>query len=500
MIVRDNAKTLPACLASISRWTDELVVVDTGSHDDTPAISRHYNARLFSFPWCDDFSAARNESLRHARGEWLFWMDSDDTIDERNGRRLRELASAEHPLAILGFVMQVHCPGPNAQGEEDFTFVDQVKLVRNLPNLRFDGRIHEQILPSIRRVGGDVAWTDIHVVHSGSDLSVAGRRRKHERDLRILNLELQDRPDHPFTLFNLGMTHADAGDYEQAVHFLDRSIQVALDSESYLRKAYALLVNANFQLFRFDAAKEACRRGRKLFPDDPELRFREGAMAHQECRFRSAEEAYLDVLDRRREQQFSSVDMGIFTYKSRHNLALLYENMEQLRLVEMQWRHIIAEKPYYRVGWRGLVESLIMQHKFEAAKVEIEHMTSVKALHCLALQLASCLAEALGDSDVAARHIRQALEEYPDDVETLEANCKYLFQRGEPSEAKVALERLAALTPCNGAVWRNLGVINLRLGLRNEAIADYETSIRLRPDSEATRREFEHLCHAAAIT
>ena len=63
-----------------------MVIVDTGSVDETPRIVESFGGRLFHFPWCDDFSAARNESLRHARGDWLFWMDSDDTIPPECGR------------------------------------------------------------------------------------------------------------------------------------------------------------------------------------------------------------------------------------------------------------------------------------------------------------------------------------------------------------------------------------------------------------------------------
>ncbi len=89
MIVRDSALTLRPCLESIRPWVDEMVVVDTGSIDETPHIVNEFGGRLFHFPWCDDFSAARNESLRHARGDWLFWMDSDDTISADCGRKLR---------------------------------------------------------------------------------------------------------------------------------------------------------------------------------------------------------------------------------------------------------------------------------------------------------------------------------------------------------------------------------------------------------------------------
>ena len=96
MIVRDSAATLAACLKSIRPWVDEMIVVDTGSRDATPEIARSYGAEVCYFPWCDDFSAARNESLSHATGNWIFWMDSDDTIDAENGRKLRELVDGQH--------------------------------------------------------------------------------------------------------------------------------------------------------------------------------------------------------------------------------------------------------------------------------------------------------------------------------------------------------------------------------------------------------------------
>jgi GT2 family glycosyltransferase/2-polyprenyl-3-methyl-5-hydroxy-6-metoxy-1,4-benzoquinol methylase len=104
MIVRDSARTLGACLESIRPWVDEMIVVDTGSLDSTPAIAASYGAKVFHFPWCDDFSAARNQSLSHANGEWLFWMDSDDTIDAENGRKLRDLLDGPHDPEVMAYV------------------------------------------------------------------------------------------------------------------------------------------------------------------------------------------------------------------------------------------------------------------------------------------------------------------------------------------------------------------------------------------------------------
>ena len=313
MIVRDSARTLPACLESIRPWVDEMVIVDTGSVDETPRIVESFGGRLFHFPWCDDFSAARNESLRHARGDWLFWMDSDDTIRPECGSGLRRLVERDVPPHVMGFIMQVHCPGSSEDGvpDTDVTMVDHVKLFRNRPDLRFDHRIHEQILPAIRAAGGEVAWTDLYVVHSGSDQSPAGQAKKFERDFRILNLELAERPEHPFTLFNLGMTHCHASQFAEAVEYLRRGIARSGPGEPHLRKAFALLVFARMRLGRHDEAMEATRRGRALFPRDTELRFREGVLLHELGRLGEARQAYLDAISMGDERHFSSVDRAL---------------------------------------------------------------------------------------------------------------------------------------------------------------------------------------------
>jgi glycosyltransferase involved in cell wall biosynthesis len=291
MIVRDSARTLGACLESIRPWVDEMIVVDTGSKDTTPEIAKKYGAKIFHFPWCDDFSAARNESLSHATGEWLLWMDSDDTIDAENGRKLRELVDGPHRPETIAYVAQVHCP--HEKDGPDYTAVDHVKLFRNLPELRFEGRIHEQILPAVNRLGGTVAWTDIFVVHSGSDHSVEGQAKKLERDLRLLTLEERERPNHPFTLFNLGMTHLEMKRFDEAARYLERTIAVAGPQESHVPKAYSLLVQTLSEMGQMDDARKRCDEGLERYPDDPELIFRAGVLAQHSGLPYEAERFYL---------------------------------------------------------------------------------------------------------------------------------------------------------------------------------------------------------------
>src|SRR5579859_2923905 len=142
MIVKNEAATLATCLASVAGIVDEIIVVDTGSTDGTQDIARQHGARVFDLPWPDSFAAARNESLRHARGQWLLWLDADEYFNEANRDKLRALL-AQLPDDNAAYVL--HQRSAAAGGSA--TLVGQVRLFRNHSDIRWDYRVHEQILP-----------------------------------------------------------------------------------------------------------------------------------------------------------------------------------------------------------------------------------------------------------------------------------------------------------------------------------------------------------------
>jgi len=88
--VKNEAAALGRCLESVRSLVDEIVVVDTGSSDDTAAIARTFGARIGHFPWRDDFAAARNESLRLCTGDWVLLLDADETVDSRDHGAIRQ--------------------------------------------------------------------------------------------------------------------------------------------------------------------------------------------------------------------------------------------------------------------------------------------------------------------------------------------------------------------------------------------------------------------------
>ena len=111
MIVKNEEKMLPACLASLQGIADELIVVDTGSEDRTREIAASFGARVSEFTWVDDFSAARNYAFSLATGEYIYSADADEVIDEENRARFLELKRALAQGDIEADIVQMYYCG-----------------------------------------------------------------------------------------------------------------------------------------------------------------------------------------------------------------------------------------------------------------------------------------------------------------------------------------------------------------------------------------------------
>lgn len=366
MIVRNEEAGLDGCLAAAGGLVDEIVVVDTGSTDRTKEIAARHGARTFDFAWIDDFSAARNESVRRATGDWIFWMDADDRIDATNFDRLRQLLNnlLQHNFAYL--MKHSHLLDVTTKSRMS---VDQVRLFRNHPQIRWAHRVHEQILPAVLQAGGSVQKTDVVIDHLGYQ-DAAVRARKHERNLALLRLEIKENADDSFTLFNLGWTLLEMGRAAEALPHLELALAKGSTQDYQAPKLHALLAKAHLTLGRFSQAAAACRRGRQLFPNDPELLFNDGYIHYREGDFRQAADCLETLLQKRPSPQIAfGVDEGISGHLARHCLAVVFRDQGRLKEAESQWRQVLAESPHHAPAVLGLGELLVMQKRWRELDV-----------------------------------------------------------------------------------------------------------------------------------
>jgi tetratricopeptide (TPR) repeat protein len=317
------------------------------------------------------------------------------------------------------------------------------------------------------------------------------RRRKQERDLRLLELELAERPNHPFVLFNLGMTYADMEDAKQAADFLKQCLEVSTPEESHVRKAYALLAACLLQSSDLSDARQVLDQGLALYPDDAELLFRRGVLEQYKGNYQEAIAAYEAAILDRGERRFSSRDRGITGYKARQNIACAYRDLGRLDLAELQHRLALQETPNFAPAWSGLVESLLAQQKFMTLEIEIENASHDGNLRPREIEFsrAKHLA-AVGRIQEAVQILDLAItSENGDASEPMQLKCQLLFEHGSPEEAIVALEQHCKLSPSDGAAWHNLGTAHHRAGHAALAVGCYQRSLVERPHSKATRMQ-----------
>jgi len=354
MIVRNEEENLAACLESTGDLFAEKIIVDTGSADRTKEIAAGFGARVFDFAWVDSFAAARNECLRHATGRWIMWLDADDRLDEENRTRLRTLfAGLKDENAA--YAMKCLCLPDPVSGTA--TVVDHVRLFPNHADIRWKYRVHEQILPAVRLKGGEVRWAEVVIQHVGYQ-DAALRRRKLERDLRLLHLENAEHADDPFTLFNLGCVFQELGQIREALPLLERSLARSQAGDSIVRKLYALIVQCHRQLGEHDQALAACKTGQQHYPQDCELLFQEGLVRREHGDRVGAERCFLHLMQNREGAHFASLDTGLRSHKARHNLAVLYREQGRLAEAEAQWRAALAEQPQFTPALNGLKQLL----------------------------------------------------------------------------------------------------------------------------------------------
>lgn len=196
LIVRQEEKHIGRCLDSLKGKVDQIVIIDTGSTDDTKLVALQHmpdgDHIVGSVFWIDDFSYARNVSIEQATGDFILWIDADEELRETKPGDLRRLVEGLEK-DVDAVYLRVWCP--TDEDNRNATFADQARLFRNHIGFTFNGRIHEQlVLPAGRSFKKQFAESP-HIYHHGYIPDGDSMERKFERNTRILLKAIEEEPD-----------------------------------------------------------------------------------------------------------------------------------------------------------------------------------------------------------------------------------------------------------------------------------------------------------------
>jgi glycosyltransferase involved in cell wall biosynthesis len=213
MIVKNESRFLGACLASAKAICSQLVVVDTGSTDNTIEIARAHGAEVFEHAWPGHFSQARNISLEYAHSDWILILDGDEMLDES---ALEHITSISHEAETVAYDFQIVNYSTEETSEESAHFQRQVRLFKNEPHHRYAGLIHNQLVDTRTGEGLNGPFVPAKVLHYGYIPSVWAAQNKAKR-LALLEKAIVENPDSLFCHYNLANHLKILGEYARAI-------------------------------------------------------------------------------------------------------------------------------------------------------------------------------------------------------------------------------------------------------------------------------------------
>ena len=222
MIVRDEAARIEACLRSVAGFVDEMVVVDTGSTDDTIAIAAGLGARVERIPWPGDFAPARNQALAAVTGDWVLVLDADEQLRPEAREPLQQLMA--EPDALLINLLR------RELGAVQSPYSNVSRLFRRHPAIHWSRTYHSQVDDSVAELlEREPHWRILDcsvpaLTHDGYHPDLLAQGDKAARLRKAMEAELRQRPGDPYACAKLGGLEVAEGQLERGLALLRQGL------------------------------------------------------------------------------------------------------------------------------------------------------------------------------------------------------------------------------------------------------------------------------------
>ncbi|MBW4085586.1 glycosyltransferase family 2 protein [Paenibacillus sp. S150] len=272
LIIHNEAALLPQCLESLAGAADEIIIVDTGSTDNSAAIAESYGAKVYPMQWSHDFSAARNTGLSYAQTDWVLILDADEILKTPLGNIAGMLRNTE----AMAFTVNIENWLGSAP-EERLTH-SAIRLFRNGKGYRFHGIIHEGVDASVigKHGASVIRSSGIEIIHLGYLPGIMAQKDKVRRNEQLLRRALAEEPENVFYSYNLAVTCCQSGQLEEAAELLSHTISRAPLQVSYRPSMIRDLCKIQLSLNNMKAVDALLARELQRYGDYSDLHFIQG--------------------------------------------------------------------------------------------------------------------------------------------------------------------------------------------------------------------------------
>ncbi len=322
MIVKNEAKSIGRCLESIVDIADEIIVVDTGSIDNTKEIAKKYGAKVYDFKWIDDFSKARNYSIDKATGDWILILDGDDEFEKQDAPKLLDIINNSDEGDI--FIFNSICYVGDTAGSEKIMNVN-IRLFKNKPQFRYQGRIHEGIKPQSKDV--ITKFSDIRIYHYGYINTYVKDQKKRERNMRILKKELEESPNNPYWLFCIGNEYFALNELDKALEYFLSSYEKCNMQDIYVPKVILRIIMIYDALNKPDEALKYIDEALSYYPQYTDVEFLRGGIYHKLGHITKAIRSFQRCIELGEPPSTLNFLMGVGSYKAYYALGNVFHQV-----------------------------------------------------------------------------------------------------------------------------------------------------------------------------
>ncbi len=418
MIVKNEEAMIEGCLKSVEGIVDEIVIADTGSLDKTVERALRFNPKLMRIKWTGDFSAARNEALRHCTGDWVLCLDADERLVPEQKELLRSLMEKEE---VTAYSVQIRHSGHTVRKNGgDTQQMTAIRLFRRAPGVRYEGKVHEQLLQSLQRTKGVIEKSDLAIEHLGYRQLAASLRERGRRYLTLLFEELQSNPQNPEAYYQIGNTFMLFDDSDAARKYLMKALSIATLEPMMRAKTANLLAALDLRNERFIEAVGYCKQSLHNVSNQATARWLMAVAYYRMENYHDAIAPLQELLSLMEKKDPPPLgDLAIEKEYLLHMLGKCHLRLEEYQEAADTLLRALLQKPHYR----EIFEDFLIAH------------------------------ESLAKPEVSLRQFEELVYRAPDDGQLLLAVAHLYWRMQLHREAFDVLSRIKYLTPDNSAVY-----------------------------------------------
>ncbi|WP_026766467.1 DUF5672 family protein [Selenomonas ruminantium] len=323
-IVKDEEQNLGKSILSLQGIYDELIVVDTGSTDNTIAIAQKYGAQIDYFTWQNDFSLARNFTLSKATGDWIIFLDADEYYD--------------CSLSIRDYLQEVDAKYP----QKDAVIVPRYeahqmknppihvpRIFRNRPDIYYQGVIHEQL----KKKDGDIDYIfaeNMIFIHTGYHPD--NMERKSQRNLQLLLADVEQNGERDAYYYYIAESYFGLQEYEKAIDYIKKAI--ASPVRHYREEAnyyHILLESMRQRKYPAEEMTLVAEQAIKKFPDMPEFYGEQGIILSSMGRYGEAYRMLSQCIDK---YEFTEREKNDYGYFNAESMGIIYARYARIAMMK----------------------------------------------------------------------------------------------------------------------------------------------------------------------